>query len=320
MSKIEKALRRARSGALQVVSSRPAETKAPEPQSLVTTPAARTGSADEFGDRAGAALAIARMGEPNPKARTELDASRIIFPEMQDNSVAQAFRQVRTRIVQRTQGRNAIVMVTSVTQGGGSSFLSINLGAAFAFDEGKTALVVDCNLRRPAFNRLITTGACNGLTDYMDHPDMDIGQVLHPVGIERLRVIPAGQQREIPAEYFTSAKMRHFLDSLKQRYRERYIILDAPPMTEGADTQILAELCDMVVLVMPYGKVSMTELDACLKTIDPNKLFGVVFNGEPKIPEFDWKQILRKPFSEAGQYMGTLRDAIKKKIDEARKQ
>lgn len=294
MSKIEKALRKARSGGALRLVSPASSTEGNQTTALVS--AAHV--ADEIENRAGAALAIARMREPQALMKSELEAERIIYPEMPDNAVAQAFRQLRTKIIQKTQSRNAIIMVTSVTSGGGSSFTALNLAVAFAFDAGKTALLLDCNFSRSSLNRMFPSDACQGLTDYLEHPEMDVGDVLHTVGIERLRVIPAGSKREIPAEYFTSVKMRRFLDSIKQRYRERYIILDAPPMTDSADSQILAELCDLVVLVVPYGKVTPSQLDASIKAIDPNKFLGVVFNGEPRPPAAAWAELLKKPFVE----------------------
>jgi Mrp family chromosome partitioning ATPase len=131
----------------------------------------------------------------------------------------------------------------------------------------------------------------------MENSDMDIADIIHPVGIERLRIIPSGGQREIPAEYFTSLKMKRLLDGIKQRYRERYIIIDAPPMTESADTQILADLCDYAVLVVPYGRVTDAQIDACIKALGDKKLVGVVFNDEPTLPEFRWWDMLKNPFA-----------------------
>lgn len=300
MSKIEKALRKARAGgALRVVSSGPDGARdvpgdhvaaSGDGRALVVTADARGA---DVRDRAGAAQAIARMRESDVRDRGELEAGRIIYPEMADNEVVQAFRQIRTRVIQRTGGENAVIMVTSVKGDGGSSFVAMNLGVAFAFDAGKTALIVDCNLRRPGFNRLLTRDAARGLTDYLENPELGVEEILHPVGIERLRVIPAGSQREIPAEYFTSVKMRSFVEALKRRYRERYIIIDAPPMTESADTQILAELCDLVILVAPYGAATRDEIDACVKAIDRSRFFGTVFNGEPRIPAIRWSELVR---------------------------
>lgn len=294
MSKIEKALTKARTtGALRVVSPHPAASseKAPEDPSAISNVTAL------IEQRTSSSEAIARMQEKAPLSRQALAHNRVIYPELGENGTVRAFREIRTKIIQKSQGRNCIVMVTSVTSGGGSSFVSLNLAAAFAFDAGKTALLLDCNLKNPSLHRLFPPGSFQGLADYMENPEMDVADVIHPVGIERLRVIPAGGKREIPAEYFTSLKMKRLLDSIKQRYRERYVLIDAPPMTESADTQILAELCDYVVLVVPYGRVTDAQIDACVKALGDKKLIGVVFNDEPTLPEFGWLGMLKNPLA-----------------------
>lgn len=293
MSKIEKALNKARStGALRVVSPQPAPTQTPTRD---TVAASNVTSLVE--QRASASEAIARMKEKTPLSRQALSHQRIIYPELGESDTVRAFREIRTKIVQKSQGRNCVIMVTSAVGGGGSSFVALNLGVAFAFDAGKTALLLDCNLKNPSVQRLIGPGTFQGLTDYMENPGMDIADIIRPVGIERLRVIPAGGKREIPAEYFTSLKMKSLLDDIRERYRERYILLDAPPMTESADTQILAELCDYVVLVVPYGRVTGTQIETCIKTLGDKKLIGVVFNDEPAPPPFRWMDLLKNPLA-----------------------
>ncbi len=296
MSKIEKALNKARtSGSLRVVSPQPVSSeKMPEEASASSNVTAL------IEQRAISSEAIAHMQEKAPLSKQALAHNRVIYPEIGENGTVRAFREIRTKIIQKSQGRNCVIMVTSVTGGGGSSFVSLNLGVAFAFDAGKTALLLDCNLKNPSLHRLFGPGSFQGLTDYMENSEMDIADIIHPVGIERLRVIPAGGEREIPAEYFTSLKMKRLLDSIKQRYRERYILIDAPPMTESADTQILAELCDYAVLVVPYGRVTDAQIDACIKALGDKKLVGVVFNDEPTLPEFRWWDMLKNPFAAIG--------------------
>jgi exopolysaccharide/PEP-CTERM locus tyrosine autokinase len=292
MSKIEKALNKARTagaGALRVVSPN-------LPGSTEKTPSDNPPNTMALLEQRGSASrAIARMQEKLLLDKHVLAQNQIIYPEMGENSTVRAFREIRTKIIQKTQGQNCKIMVTSVTSGGGSSFVTLNLGVAFAFDAGKTALLLDCHFTNPSLHRLFGAGTFRGLTDYLDNTDMDIAEIIHPVGIERLRIIPSGGQREIPAEYFTSAKMKQLLDSIKQRYRERYIIIDAPPMTSSADTQILAELCDYVVLVVPYGRVRDSNIDDCIKAIGEKKLLGIIFNNEPDPPTLPWQRILN-PF------------------------
>jgi len=294
MSKIEQALNKARgAGLLKVVNpaeasprTEPAPQAAPASRAIVPRPEQRLISSD----------AIARMREKTLLAKSLLAEHRIIYPEQAENATVRAFREIRTKILQKTRGANCTIMVTSVTGNGGCSFVAMNLGAAFAFDAGKTALLLDCNFRNPTLQNNLLPEKARGLTDYLEHPEMDVAEIVHAVGIERLRVIPSGGRREIPAEYFTSARMKELLDDIARRYAERFIILDAPPMTETADTRILAELCDYVVLVAPYGKVTETQISACAKALGDKKLLGVVLNNEPRPPRIEWRKLLLNPF------------------------
>jgi protein-tyrosine kinase len=297
MSKIEKALNKARTaGMLRVVSSADTasagQAKTPNTEML---PAAKA-MTPTLEQRAISSDAISRMREKALLDKSVLAKNRIIYPESGENATVRAFRDIRTKILQKTGGRNGTIMVTSVGRQGGCSFVALNLGVAFAFDAGKTALVVDCNFRNPTLQNFFASEKKRGLTDYLEKSDMDVSEIIHSVGIERLRVIPSGGRREIPAEYFTSLKMKGFLDSVTNRYAERFIILDAPPMTETADTRILADLCDYVLLVVPYGKVTEQQISASAKAIGEKKLIGVVFNNEPRPPNFRWRKIFTNPF------------------------
>lgn len=286
MSKIEKALHRARGERNLQLVPRP---EAAGSQQLVTVP----GGVATPEQRAQASREIALMQEPQLRAPTALEQQRIIHPDMDEPGPVQAFREIRTKIIQRTGGRNCSVVVTAIDGSSGTSFVAFNLGVAFAFDAGKTALVVDCNLRRPSFHRLVLGERHLGITDYLENPELDLGEVIYPVGIPRLRVIPAGGDREVPVEYFTSARMQQLMQSIKQRYMERYVILDAPPMSQPADVQILLELSDYAILVVPYGKVTEAKLADSVKAIGEQKLIGIVFNNVPRPPRVGWRELLR---------------------------
>jgi capsular exopolysaccharide synthesis family protein len=286
MSKIEKALQKARGTQNIRVVARAAGT---ESRQLVRVEDGAPSSPEQ---RTHACQQIARMHEPELRDKGELARYGVIYPDMRETGAVRAFREIRTKIIQKTGGRNCTVLVTSVSGKSGSSFVALNLGVAFSFDAGKTALTIDCNLRNPSFHKFLLTQSYKGLTDYLEDPEMDAGEIIYPIGIPRLRVVPAGGNREIPVEYFTSVRMQQLLESIKQRYSERYIILDAPPMSQSADMQILTELCDYVLLVVPYGKVTEAQIARCVKAVNEQKLLGVVFNDEPRLPQLNWREIV----------------------------
>jgi exopolysaccharide/PEP-CTERM locus tyrosine autokinase len=306
MSKIEKALSRARRDAGLALVPIAGKTVASAPEGAAGRDLVRSGVDREMAPRAAAAESIARMHELERRGRDELAEQRIISPDVGENATVQAFREIRTRVLQRTQGQNGIILVTSVTAGSGNSFVAVNLGVAFAFDAGRTALLVDCNLRAPSLQRLAGGMDKPGITDYLEDARLNVADIIHPVGIERLRVIPAGSRRDIPTEYFTSQRVRQLLDGIRARYAERFVILDAPPMTESADTQILAELCDYILLVVPYGRVTDMQVESCIKALDNRKFIGVVFNDDPQPPNLDWRHVLRQALSGLQQVLASV--------------
>lgn len=306
MSKIEKALSRARQ------SNKTAMVKVPAAVAADTDVGADGDGRKEMvavarstavSSYATSASAIARMKEASLRAYDDLAHFGIIAPEVGENATVQAFRELRTRVLQHTKGQNAVILVTSALTGGGSSFVTTNLGVAFAFDAGRTALLVDCNLRNPNLHRMSNDTSSTGITDYLESTEVEVGDIIHPVGIERLRVIPAGSKRDIPTEYFTTARVKELFDAMRSRYPERFILIDAPPMTESADTQILIDLCDYVLLVVPYGKTTNTQIDHSVKAIDSRKLIGIVFNNEPRLPPVRYGlQDAKQTLSEAWQH------------------
>ncbi len=233
---------------------------------------------------------IARMKEFSPLSIGELAEQRIVTPGMEADGVSNAFREVRTKIVQAARGRNCSVLVTAVTPKAGCSFVALNLAVAFSLDETKTALLMDSNLANPAFHNLHGPEDGPGLAEYLETDDLAAEKIIHPVGIHRLRLMPAGKKQNAGREYFTTVKMRRLLAEITERYPDRYLIMDAPPILSCPDARILADACDFAILVVPYGKATEAQIRNASQAIGPNKLFGVVFNDEPSLPSGLWRK------------------------------
>jgi protein-tyrosine kinase len=222
---------------------------------------------------------IRRMAEISRLNQSELEDLRIIHPGMRQPKALNVFRELRTKLYKRAaNGENFVLLVSAIAPGGGSSFVTLNLGAAIALDESKTAIVVDCNVYEPALQSILPVDPEYGLVDYLENVTLDAEDVIYSTGIRRLRIVPAGSRREPGTEFFTSSRMRRFVDELRSRYRDRHVIIDAPPVSTSADVRILAELCDFVLLVVPFGKVTEAQVLASVEAIGENKLVGVLFN------------------------------------------
>lgn len=222
---------------------------------------------------------ITRMQEPRRLTSDDMDERRIIYPESPNRKLVNHFRNLRTKLLEKSGGNNFTMVVTGACEGAGSSFMALNLAAAFAFDESKTAVIIDCNLREPTIHANLDIVPDAGLTDFLDDPDCEIGRILYPTGIPRLRLIPAGSRRETPAEFFTSFRMKQFLQAVRRRYPDRFIILDTAPVSQSPDARILTELCDYALLVVPHGKLTVTGIENAAKALNSEKYVGAVLNG-----------------------------------------
>lgn len=222
---------------------------------------------------------IVRMQEPRRLTHDDLDERRIIYPESANRRLVNRFRDLRTKLLEASGGNNFTMVISGACSEAGASFVSLNLAAAFAFDQSKTALIIDCNLRDPSLHSTLDIVPESGLTDFLDDADYDIARILYPTGIPRLRLIPAGSRRETPAEFFTSFRMKQFLQAVRRRYPDRFIVLDTAPISESPDARILAELCDYAMLVIPHGRITPTLAEQAASAFNPEKFVGAVING-----------------------------------------
>jgi Mrp family chromosome partitioning ATPase len=229
-----------------------------------------------------ASRSIAHMVESRVLTRRQMEDRHLISREAGARGPADAFREIRTRLFELGGADNFTTLVVPVSSGAGGSFVARNLAAAFAFDEARTALLVDCNLRYPAQHRALDVDASHGgLIDFLEQPSRGVQHILYDTGIPRVRLIPAGSPRESSAEYLSSARMRTLVDMLRSRYADRYLILDGPALKGSPDARILAELVDLVVVVAGYGRDTASAITQATANLDPNKLAGVVFNYPP---------------------------------------
>lgn len=251
----------------------------PEP---LDTAAVHAAAAAAHAEAAAGTGAIVRGASTQALSRGQLEERRLIHREESVRELADAFRELRTRLLALGENRNFVTMVAPIRYGCGGSFVARNLAAAFAFDESRTALLVDCDARHPAQARALRIdAAAGGLMEYLENPEAELSDAIYPTGLPRLQLVPVARTRETSGEAFSSFRMRAMIDSLRSRHPNRYLILDAPPVEGSPDARILSDLADAVVLVAGYGRVTPEAIDKAVAVFPAGKVAGVVFNQRP---------------------------------------
>ncbi len=211
-----------------------------------------------------------------------LESMKLIHKGSSNQVQLRTYRDLRTRIQSQVSGGEVCLVVSPVT-GGGASTVVKNLAATFVLDPSKSALVIDCNFYTPSLDQLLPVQpelGLLGLTDYLSDESVAIEDIIYASGVARLRVTPAGGDLDSGTEKILSNRMRHFLSSVKSRYSDRVVFVDAPPANKySAEVRVLASLCDCVLIVVPKGKVSDGDVQKSLELVDdPSKIIGTVLN------------------------------------------
>jgi protein-tyrosine kinase len=232
--------------------------------------------------RVDAQKSLARMEDGLLLTPEELSEKNIISTRTADTPVGNALRELRGKIIKEFGDEGLVIAVASVVPNSGASFISLNLAAAIAFDESKSALIIDCNIDRSNSHEAVAADSARiGISDYLENDDIDEAEIICATGIKRVRYVPAGSEFGNAAEHYNSIKFQQFIDNASSRYDNRYVILDTPPILESADTSILVDLSDAVILVIPYGQVSNRQLADALDIIGKERVMGIVMNDEP---------------------------------------
>lgn len=207
----------------------------------------------------------------------ELREKRIITE--QKNSISDAYRVLRTQILQRLNEKDwNTLAITSPGGRAGKSLTAINLAISLAREVDNTVLLIDANLRSPRLDKYFGFNAEYGLSDYLLN-DKDLGDMLiHPEGISKFVMLPAGRAIVNSSEMLSSSKMQSLVEEVKHRYPSRIVIFDLPPVLESSDTLAFIPNADATLVVIEEGKTQEVELKQTFELLQNNEIIGTVLN------------------------------------------
>ena len=192
------------------------------------------------------------------------------------------YRVLRTHILQQTGGKGNTVMVTSANPGEGKTITAINLAFTFAREFKQTALLVDCDLKRQQIHERMGFTSEKGLVDYLID-DAPISDLMVWPGVEKLTVISGGNTVKDSSELLGSLGMKNLVMDMKNRYPDRYVFFDVPPLLTCADSLAFAPLVDYVLIVVQAGKTSLQDVNRALKLLPSEKILGLVMNRQQNL-------------------------------------
>ncbi|MGE4535778.1 MAG: P-loop NTPase [Desulfovibrio sp.] len=217
---------------------------------------------------------------PAPIDPDRLREEKLVVLKKPNSPEAEEFRKLKEFLVKAISAPgmfNNVVLITSAHHGEGKSLVTSNLAISLAQEYDRTVMVVDADLRLPSCHRYLDVDPGQGLADCLTQ-GVDISNALVKTAIPKLVLLPAGKKPvKNPLELFSSNSMRGLLTEMKQRYPDRILLIDTPPVLLFAETRTLVDLADGVVLVVREGGCSLDDVRECLTLLN-NKVLGVVYN------------------------------------------
>ncbi|WP_028671365.1 hypothetical protein [Saccharospirillum impatiens] len=224
------------------------------------------------------------MPNPDPMSKADMKKNKLVYSGMKNRAVLNAYRELRIKLIEKstagsanTNGGNIVVMLTSVDVNSHSILTPMNLAISFALDLNSSALLVDCNPYGSDLQRLVTSPLSVGVTDYLKDRALGLDRIIYPSGIDRVAVIPAGNETGISVEQFSSQGMEHLIYELKNRYPDRFIVINTPPVLANSEARVLSKFCDQSVITVPYGSASMDAIEDAVEALGAERVTGVVY-------------------------------------------
>ena len=250
--------------------------KAPRVDAGVSTmPATATASRPEVtqtqADAGSAVLPEDRHIEIDLQALTD---GGMVTPLAPRSPIAEEYRIIKRPVLRNVQGRTAgamhnpnLIMVSSAMPGEGKSFTAINLAMSMAMELDHSVLLVDADVSRPSVLQRLGFARRQGLMDVLTGSST-LEQTILTTNVDKLRLLPAGFPNPRATELLASDVMVRLIEELANRYPDRVIVFDSPPLLITTESRELASHMGQVVMVVEANRATHANVRQSLNAIE----------------------------------------------------
>lgn len=221
------------------------------------------------------------VGSP-PEHEARWDRRLVFRQGLTSSQYAEMYRVLRASIsLLGDESQRKITLFTSAIPGEGKTLTSVNFALAAAA-QGKSVLLIDLDLRKPAVHRALGVAQdvhAFGATQLLAGRCSFEAAVCQASGIQGLDLILSGLRAPNPGELLAAQS----LDALLREARSRYdvVVLDTAPVLAVPDTRLIAPFADNRCVVVRAEKTPVGAVVAALELLEGGNAApaGLVFNG-----------------------------------------
>lgn len=170
-----------------------------------------------------------------------------------------------------------VVGVTSAVYGEGKTTVAMNLAGTMAQNSSQRVALVDANLRNWDLQTRLNLPPCPGLVDILEGGEDDLTNIIQKTELDNFSIVPAGRAAANPARLARSPLFGEVMSAL--RMQNDFIVMDMAPILPVADTRVLANLVDGIVIVIRAGVTPREIVARAVDAVGNDRVIGVVLNG-----------------------------------------
>ena len=207
--------------------------------------------------------------------------SELITHRDPKSPISEVFKTLRTNLqFMKHKDESITLLVTSTMPGEGKTWVTSNLGIAFAQSD-KRVVIIDSDMRKGRLHNVFDTKIFPGLSNYLAEDKKSIKDYLIKTEMENLWIIPAGNVPPNPSELLSTERMLQGLEELKRSFD--VILFDSTPCMLVTDAVIISRIVDATMIVSSHKLTKMENLKTVQKNIENvgGKIAGVIINRIP---------------------------------------
>ena len=177
-----------------------------------------------------------------------------------------------------------LIMITSSLPGEGKTFCAINLAMSIAMELDHTVLLVDADVARPSVLRTLGLPAQRGLMDILLDDNVDMADVMLRTNVNTLSILPAGTSSPRATELLASHMMKNLVNEIANRYPDRIVIFDSPPLLLTSESHVLASNMGQIVMVVESERTTQHAVKESLRQLEGLSNVNLIYNKSREFP------------------------------------
>jgi receptor protein-tyrosine kinase len=160
---------------------------------------------------------------------------------------------------------------------------------SIAMELDHTVLLVDADVARPSVLRVLGLPAQPGLMDILLDEKVDLGDVLLRTNVDTLSILPAGTNNPRATELLASQTMTAFVNEIANRYPDRIVIFDSPPLLLTSEAHELASHMGQIVVVVEAETTTQHAVQESLRQLEGLANVSLIYNKTREFPGVEEK-------------------------------